>query len=524
MAGKENIYQEAMNQGHSAAWDQDWGKAGEFYRKAVEEMPDSSQAIVSLGLAMFEQKKYNEAQQCYVRAAQMSPDDPFPVEKIAEINERTGKLKIAAEQSMAAADLWLKNKDADKAIENWTRVTRLFPEHLKAHSRLAVVHERLNRNNQAMREYISVAALFQDIGQIGEARQAIEKAVKLGPDDQEALDAYELVKNNKTLPKPRRSHGSTGALRMAAVQEMEEATESMPEVSQEGPDPFSEARQKALTALASILFDVSSDDLEKDGTAPRGLGVIFGSKKEVADLTKISVHLGLAIDYQTRAQDKQATIELQKAIKNGLHYPAAYYNLGMLFYNLNAFDKAAPMLLYSVMHPDYALTSRLMAGDMHYQSGRFSEAAEEYIEALKEADSAVISLDLVDGLRDQYETLVETLPQQDDEEELKKLCRNIIDMVVRPNWRQHLTSARMQLPGGGVGPPPLPIVEILTEAQNSDIVGALTYIDQLARDGFLRSAVEEAFNVMQNAPTYLPLHIQIGELLLRQDRTQEAIN
>ena len=38
MAGRESIYQEAMNQGHSAAWDQRWEQAAEHYRKAVEEM------------------------------------------------------------------------------------------------------------------------------------------------------------------------------------------------------------------------------------------------------------------------------------------------------------------------------------------------------------------------------------------------------------------------------------------------------------------------------------------------------
>lgn len=151
MAGQEQIYQEAMNQGHSAAWDQEWDKAADYYRKAVEEIPDQALGLTSLGLALFELQKYDEAQAQYGRAAKITPDDPLPVEKIAEIFERIGNQKSAAEHSLTAADLWLKLKDADKAIENWTRVTRLYPEHLKAHSRLAVVHERLGHNDQAVR-------------------------------------------------------------------------------------------------------------------------------------------------------------------------------------------------------------------------------------------------------------------------------------------------------------------------------------------------------------------------------------
>ena len=75
---------------------------------------------------------------------------------------------------MAAADLWLKHRDADKAIENWARVTRLQADNLRAHSRLAVVYERLGRKSQAVREFISMAALLQDVGQIGEALKAID--------------------------------------------------------------------------------------------------------------------------------------------------------------------------------------------------------------------------------------------------------------------------------------------------------------------------------------------------------------
>ncbi len=39
MSEQENTYQEAMNQGHSAAWDQDWELAAEYYTAAIETHP-----------------------------------------------------------------------------------------------------------------------------------------------------------------------------------------------------------------------------------------------------------------------------------------------------------------------------------------------------------------------------------------------------------------------------------------------------------------------------------------------------
>jgi tetratricopeptide (TPR) repeat protein len=217
---RERKYQDAMNEGHSAAWDQRWEQAVEHYRRAVESLPEKPQAINNLGLAYFQLQKYGEAQACYERAEMLSPGDPLPVERLAQIYERVGNLKVAAEKSMKAADIYLKIKDADKAIENWARITRLLPEHLKAHSRLAVVHERLGHINQAVTEYISVAALLQDVGQVKEALQTVQKAASIAPDNLEVQQALELVRNNKTLPKPVRQRGATGPLRMAAVRDM----------------------------------------------------------------------------------------------------------------------------------------------------------------------------------------------------------------------------------------------------------------------------------------------------------------
>lgn len=518
MAGREDVYQDAMNKGHSAAWDQRWDLAAEHYQKAVEVKPGSSQAVNNLGLAYYQQQKYAEAQACYDQSAKMSPGDPLPIEKLAEIFERTGKIKEAAEKSMQAADLYLKLKDADKAIENWARITQLIPEHLKAHSRLALVHERLGRKEQAIREYISVAALLQDVGQIGEAVKAVDKAVAIDPKNPEAKQAKELVKANKTLPKPMRKRGATGPLRMAAVREMSEVPPEVARMAKEGPDPIAEARQKALTAMAGLLFDVSSDDVDGDTTARSGLRGVFGRTKD-GDLSKISLHLGAAIDHQTRAEDERAVKELLKAMKQGLEYPAAYFNLGLLLYKLENFEESQPYLARSVNHPDFALAARLLIADFMKERGRFQEAVIEYLEALKEADAAVVSPAEADSLREQYEPLIEGIDQENDEK-LLQLCQNIEDLLLRSNWRKHLTDARQQLPGGS---PPMPLAQILTEAKNAEIVEAMGRINQIARAGHLRSAMEEAYYLLSVAPTYLPLHIHMAELMLRMNHTKEAV-
>ena len=48
-------------------------------------------------------------------------------------------------------------------------------------------------------------------------------------------------------------------------------------------------------------------------------------------------------------------------------------------------------------------------------------------------------------------------------------------------------------------------------------------INQLARMGSLRSAMDEAYYAMQHAPTYLPLHMLMGDLLVQEKHDADAI-
>ena len=81
MPGREDIFQKAMNDGHSAAWDQEWDKAVAAYRQALQEFPDHPKALNSLGLALYQLGNVEEALHIYMNVARISPDDPVPMEK-----------------------------------------------------------------------------------------------------------------------------------------------------------------------------------------------------------------------------------------------------------------------------------------------------------------------------------------------------------------------------------------------------------------------------------------------------------
>ena len=217
MPGRADVFQKAMNEGHSAAWDQDWGKAAAAYRKALQEIPDQPKALNSLGLALYQLNELEEALRTYQHVARLSPDDPAPFEKAAQISERLGDLKGAVDSSAQAAEKFFNQREVDKAIENWTRVTTLQPDDLAAHSRLAMVHERLGHAQQAVTEYLALASIFQRSGKPDKAQELITKSLQLLPQSQEAKQAQTLLKSGQLLPKPIRPRGATGPITMAKL-------------------------------------------------------------------------------------------------------------------------------------------------------------------------------------------------------------------------------------------------------------------------------------------------------------------
>ena len=268
MSGQEDIFQKAMNEGHSAAWDQEWDKAVAAYRRALQEFPDHPKALNSLGLALYQLGKFEEALQVYLNVIRLSPDDPVPTEKVSQLSERIGDLKTAVDAAMRAGDLFLKQRDTEKALENWVRVTNVNPENAFAHSRLAQVHEKLGHAQQAVVEYLAIASIIQRAGNAEKTKEMVDKALSLLPNSPEVKQAQTLLKTGQLLPKPMRGKGGTGPIRMALVKQLQKPNASR---TASGLDPIAEARQKALTQLAELLFEYSDDNpsaQEKRGLPP----------------------------------------------------------------------------------------------------------------------------------------------------------------------------------------------------------------------------------------------------------------
>ncbi len=130
----------------------------------------------------------------------------------------------------------------------------------------------------------------------------------------------------------------------------------------------------------------------------------------------------------------------------------------------------------------------------------------------------------MDELSQLYEPVIESQTQSTDEKVLGGIYDIVMEQVLRPNWREYLRLARAQMPPQPEGTPPLPLAEMLLESRSSQVVEAQAGIRRLAGKDKTRSAMEVAFNALEAAPTYLPLHVQMAELLIQEGRVQDAVD
>ncbi len=524
MSGDQQAFLSSMNKGHSAAWDQNWSEAVRYYRESLEQFPDDPMALISLGLALLEMEDYEGALTHYQRVSMISPNDPVPYEKMTNIFENMGRIKDAVRTGMQAAEMQLKARDVEKSIESWLHVIMLDPDNLNARSRLAMIYDKLGKKNEAASEYLAAASIMQSTGDRQKAIQAVRYCLQIAPDNIDVQNAMKLLKSNQRLPKPEKPKGVKPLeKKRLAMQQIQTHAE---EANQKMMDPVAETEQSALEELAAMLFDSSDTDSDPGTSGRHGISAITrgtgGLSLEQADRTRVLLHLGHAIDLHSGGNNKRAAEELQRVLDIGLEKTPVYYMLGLLLAEENP-TKAISYLQNALRRPEYAIASHLIIGRINEQENNFQEATTAYLQAYRLADLTTVSPKFVDELKQLYEPILEAQQHETNPNNLMALCQNVRSQLMRADWRDYLQKARAQMPMENEENPPVPLIEMLLHSRSGQIVEALAVVRDLSRKEFFRSAMEEAYHALQYAPTYLPLHLQIGDLLVKNGQVEDAI-
>lgn len=523
MTERQEHFEESMRLGHSAAWDLEWDKAIGFYRKALALSPDHPGALTSLGLALLEAEQYQEALKIYQHAGKLSPENPIPIEKISEILETLGKIDDAIARRKAAADLHIKQHNAERAIDNWAHIARMRPSDRSSRAKLAEVYDRLGRKREAVFEYLALASILQKERKIDRAVEAVQRALRIIPGEKLAAQALQQLQKGQGLPDPLEPRGSTAPLHMEDVREfLKSDDDAVVEVedSQQA-DPEAVAQSRALTILAGLVFEDQSDEDDEEST-PADLsdltaGRISLERKQIGQ-PRMLHYLGQAIDLQTRGNKRQAIAEYERAIQAGLDHPAVHYNLGILLKNLDDHDEATKHLTQSLGHPELDLGANLALGRLARIKGDLPEAARHLLQALHKADSLSVDESQSNQLTQLYDTIMASL-NEGDEDSLSKIVENTLNFLSGPEWLERLRQARRSLETGSEGATLVPIADMLAVGGTEKVLQSIGRIDDFMNRGMHIVALEEAMLAMDYVPSYLGLHFRMAEILIQRGNT-----
>jgi tetratricopeptide (TPR) repeat protein len=458
----------------------------------------------------------------YSAAVAINSDDPAPYEKMFLIYQEIGQPAEAVKAALKAAESHLKNEDIQKAIENWKRVVELDIQNIKAHARLAMVYQRLGKKKLAVSEYINSASLLQLTGNTEKAAEAIERALQFSPENIIALRAKEILHQGRQLPLPEPIIKQPEEDLVIDAPQLEPPK---PEEQKEYKNPIAEAVDRAMIVLAEALFEEAifgkGENLDQDRDLDSALSWNIDGETDLTDDSLLKLHVSQAIEHYSSGNEKEASDNIKSAIDDGYNNPAAYFFLGYLYINLGRMESASRSLVKSVAHSEFALGSRLLLASYYSSIDNWVEASKEYIEALRIADTSLVEEENVEDLIHLYEVMMDDLEAQEGDEAYIEMSKHIEGMLLRTDWRDILTDMR----GKGMGEDGvlLPKMDGLLDDRRTQILGIHRNILDLVENGHYGAAMEKAFFALRNAPTFLPLHVTIGDILMEQNKISGAV-
>jgi tetratricopeptide (TPR) repeat protein len=490
VAGNRRVFEEAMRQGTNYSWDRQWSKAIAEYRRAIAEFPEDAAAHTALGQALASAGHTKDALDVFQRTARLTPDDPSALERVAELHEQTGDAAGAVQTWLLAADLHLRHRAVEAAVQVWQRVIQVAPDTLAAHERLAKAYVGMALSRKAIVQYLTLAAIYQQRGEEERATAACQRALELDPRNPDVLTALEALQQGRSVRELLDDKSMSVAYSSTATgSDRDDGAVS----------PIEITRQKALAELAgALLEDNGFEDIE------------------------LTSALLQAIDFQSR-YEVAASIECyEKAIRGGAQFSAAYFNLGMLYQETLQFEEAIEQFERAAVDEDYALGAHLALGECLRALGRVDAAVVHFVQVLQRLELAAAGPENAEELRQTYAALVRRYEQTEKRASVANFMNSLIEFLSDRQWEDRIQEARQQLNSLG-SDRVITLAEILALSDSDRILDSMLKAREYAEQGMLRTASEECLWAIERAPEYLPLHLHLAGLFMEGSKIEMAI-
>jgi len=499
-------YEEALRRGHSFSWDQRWPEAIREFETALEAQPKEPAAYAGLGMAYNELGDLEKALECYKLASRYSRGDMIYLKHVADNQERLGLLVEAGQTFMALGEIQLRRKNLDEAVVNWLRAISLDPHLLGAHQRLVAVYRRQGLNSNAVREYLIMAELYSHRGEQELALKACQLALEIDPRNAEVMTAMELIRKGEEFVV-----ADSAMARLHQIQRRKKSDIVADKDTSSIKEGLLQSTQRvAQQELAQVVL--SEGDSAQAEMAPIG-----GDFRH-----EIDTMLSQALDFQTREKFPEAIDSFERAIAGGLKNHAAHFCLGLLYHVQKRPRQAIRELEEAAVDVLFRPASYYAIGKAFRESGDPDSAVLYFVEALKYIDIDSVDLSAKERIAEQYRFLSDSFDDGTEPVNKARFMHAIVSYLDADDWQRKIAEARRRLNAISTEGQTLILGDIFA-AGSMQVLQSLYLSQEYAQQGMFDSAVEEAYRAIQYSPFYLAGHVQLAELMVKQERPRIAV-
>lgn len=490
-------FDDAIQKANDFVWTEKWRDAVKAYHRALAEFPDDVSTLMGYAWALFNAQDLDEAYSVYGRLTELTPADPGPYERIAEIQESKGDAQVASKMYYQAAKRYEKQGLSAKVSASLEACVRLQPRNEQAWAELLQLYEAQRQVDKAVLSALWLAYLYQD----AHHDWAIEVCRQMQlfiPHDPRIGQTMMMLQSNRPIPEPP-PIGSTVALPDSGF-DGEEGSDA------EHGNPVEIARQRALAKLAESIFDEDKPQVQ-------------GLSQDEVDLL-----ISKAVDAQTRGDLTAAQQSYEKLLSAGVFMSSIYFNLGLLYKEQMRFDDAIRLFEKSLSDPEYVLGSHFSLGECYQAKGAFAEALKNFLEAVKIVDLATIKRAQADDLIRVYESLAQSLANTGDPGRIEQLSQTLVSFLGQRGWEEEALQARMRLDDLAREGTVLSLGELISLPGSESVLKSIALAQEYKRRKKIYRALEELFHTLAKAPDYLPLHHLLATLLMESGHIEEGLD
>lgn len=518
MAGDQNKFKTAMIHAERFSEQGVWAEAIKAYRFALAEFPNNEAAIIGFAKANRALGQNEIAWRALQQVLKVNPVNYEALTYIADMQEETGQLDAAAETYLRVGNIFASQNDWQSAMEGWARAVELVPDKIDAHHKLAQALAQQGKTRPAARQLLTIAAIYQERGDDSSAAQYLQEAKTLLPKDLAVAAALRALEQGMPI-QPDDIDDTLDDFELAP----DFISEYRPEQIFEGEDPFAfESELTVNKAMAGLLETAQQNALAELAN------VIFedeGQQPVAATISKDQINMLImqGIDLQSRQKVAEAINNYRQVTQAGAGRPALYFNLGTLYQQQGQFIEAAKMFKMAAQDRVYRISGQYALAETYLAAKNNEQALRHFLETLRLIDLENVSGSKVETLSQIYDKLTEDYLSQPTSQKANGFITAVQKFFANPAWTQKMVEARARMDSiaedGGL----MSLAEFLESPETEVIITTMALTNEYIKRNFLMTASEECLRAIQKAPLYLPLHVRLAEILLKQDHLEEAV-